>query len=213
MLGGKHRFILRDDLVQRLGREYVVTVQIDQHKVFDVGDVLGTTLYGAEAAGFLQEWGNVMAGQTVPASEIVLTLLFDRQLLRCPSLEEKTRLYERTLTGSDVKPYACLSRALGGHVESERREGDQTTLPSHRAGGGDAPALTAVAKEDKFKKKLDGARCPYEQGGAATPAACPVPNKGGAGTEYRGNRQLTGGGNAPAAPAVLISFGSAPRQP
>ena len=65
---------------------------------------------------------------------------------------------------------------------------------------------------DMCKKKVDGARCPFEQDGPATPAACPVPTnvEAGTGTGNRGNRQLTGGGDAPAAPAVLRSFGEHP---
>ena len=54
---------------------------------------------------------------------------------------------------------------------------------------------------------MDGPRCPNEQNGPATPANCPVHIKNDTGAKSRVDRQMTGGGNAPAAPAVLKAFG------
>ena len=50
-------------------------------QVFDIENILSTTLTGDKLAKFLQDWDTVLAGQIAPVSELILKSRLHRQLM------------------------------------------------------------------------------------------------------------------------------------
>jgi hypothetical protein len=90
-------------------------------QVFDIENILSTSLKGDKLAKFLQGWDTVLAGQIVPVSELILKPLLHRQLMSSPSLKEEMAHYERALPDSDDKTYAYLYKVLRRRVSSTGR--------------------------------------------------------------------------------------------
>ena len=125
-------------------------------QVFDIENIVSTTLKGDKLAKFLQDWDTVLAGQAEPISEAILKPLLHQQLLTSPSLKEELAHYERALPGSEDKTYAYLYRVLRRRVELSRQDSNRKARLSHHASGGNAPTMAAEKKGGTGKKKTDG---------------------------------------------------------